>query len=245
MGLVYYENWDGVTAPAMPSGWGYSGAFSTTSSPSSFTPTSSPNVLQFASSGSNGNYVCARDTSDGLSVNSTVSVQANLGVFAATGQPVRWGIWCYGTYATSYGSLTCYFGWLDWHSNEVGISAIVNGTETVLTSVTWTAGTVWYQPILTVSNNPLVGAQSLSIQRLSDSKYLTASNTWQTAYTTVVTSSDKSISDTGYAGLYAEQFGSGFTAYCDDWYFNVPSFAVRTNPLVAYYPFQYYPQFAE
>src|ERR1700728_2266394 len=62
MGLIHFENWDGVTAPNIPSGWNISADLVTATSGA--TPISSPNFLKLPAA-SSGTQTATWGTLDG------------------------------------------------------------------------------------------------------------------------------------------------------------------------------------
>jgi hypothetical protein len=241
MPLAHYENWDGVAAPAVPGGWTAGTGWATSTAAHGFTPTSSPNMAQYTT-GSNGTYYLTYGTPDGNAGNCVV--QANLGIFGATGQAIRLGVTARGSSATPGGSATMYAAWLDWGNSEVGISKIVSGTETAIatTSTGSLSSPVWYTAVFQLNNSAL----QLLIIRLSDGHEMDSSGNFVPAAATAASVTDGTISGSGYCGLYAVQSGTGFWAESDDWYLNTLNPVVLpTRPLVVSYPFAYYPAIAE
>jgi hypothetical protein len=241
MSLVHYENWDGVTAPAIPGGWTAGTGWATSTAAHGFTPTSSPNMAQFTPS-SNGTYYLTYGTTDGNSGN--CYVQSNLGIFGATGFAIRLGLTARGSSATPGGSATMYAGFLDWGAGQVGISKIISGTETAIaTTSTGSLGSpAWYS----VTFTPNMTSLNLQIIRLSDLYSMNSSGVFVSALAIAATVSDSSISGAGYCGLYAVQSGTGFWAVSDDWYlYGLGPVVPPTKPLIVNVPFAYYPQFGE
>jgi hypothetical protein len=251
--LLHYENWDGVTAPAIPSGWTMSSTnLATSSTPSGVTPTSSPNVLALASAATiNTWFTGTYDTLDGNSGN--VIVQANIAWGATITSVSQWSLFCRcGDTTANYSSSTLYYGWVNDPSgppsigssgNQIGISKIVGGTATQLinlTGLTFTSGT-WYTLFFTANGTQL----SLAMQRISDGYWLNSAGSWIPSQATAVAISDSSVTGQGYAGLAAVQTTTADLLYSDDWYlYTIPS-AYPPRPLVVPYPFQYYPSISE
>jgi hypothetical protein len=214
MPLIDAENFDGVTAPAIPSGWSVGSGFATTTAVSGVTPTSSPNMLE-NTVGLAGTYYATYGTADSNSGN--VVVGSDVTLSGASGSAPRVGVTARGSAATLNSSTSTYAAWVDWHSTLVGISKIIAGTETVLFSVTPSSlGNAWYTIGFTLVGSTL----SLTVQRKSDGYWLTSSGAWQSAAAMAISGSDSSITGSGYAGVYMMELGSGFTSYWDGWSFS-------------------------
>ena len=211
MSLIHGENWDGVTAPATPTGWNVS-AFIVTAT-SGATPLSSPNMLSLPA-GSAGSEIITYATQDGNSGNVTVQGTVQFGTGGSSGN--SWGsVVARGNSATlSYSSSTFYELAFSGENGDLEINKVVAGTSTNLASVSISSIStgVWYRISLT-----LVGASlSATAQRLSDNEWLNSSGSWAAAQATAISISDSSISGQGYTG-WAASAGPASATFGDDW----------------------------
>jgi hypothetical protein len=213
------ELWDGVTAPAIPSGWNVDANFSTSSG---FTPVSSPNVLLLASGATTAtNFYATWGTADGNSGYVTVSGYVQFGV----GNKERLGVTARGSASTLNNSSTSFYAcYLSLNPNFpalnslVQIVKIVNGTETSLVAGTTVLGSrfttgAWYQVIFSL-NGPTLSCQ---VVRVSDGFYLQTSNAFGAGAATYLTVTDATIGGSGYAGYFANQGTATSNLIADDW----------------------------
>jgi hypothetical protein len=220
------QNWDGVTAPAQPSGWNYSSAslITTSSLSAGISPTSNPNVLELAATATNASSFATYATADGNGGN--VAAQAN---FAVT----SFGHTCSGglivrasTAAIVQNSSTFYWAILDLFNAQVTLCAVVAGSLTTLATVGTSslAAGMWYGMALACSGTAI----SVTVQRLSDSTWMNQSGTFQPSVANAITVTDSSITGSGYSGLsLAAKID---TAYTDEW---ALSGAVCLTPVTA------------
>jgi hypothetical protein len=206
------QNWDGVSAGSIPSGWTVDSPATTTSTLSGgITPTSSPNVLEVAGAGANTTRFGTYGTLDGTSGNVTVSAYFAVTQFnhtSAGGVTAR-----VSSSAPVLSSSTFYWAELDFFNGQLNLIKVVSGTQTSLGSVATSALAVdtWYL----VSLQPNSSTISVSVQRRADGYYLNSSGNFQSTVATAISVSDSSISGQGYSGVTLAQ-KNGFI-YTDDW----------------------------
>src|SRR5208282_1503695 len=150
MAILHYENWDGVSAPAIPSGWSVTSGLVTLASGSSPTPVSTPNVIE-AQSGSAAFYVATWGTADSNSGN--VSVQGT-GIIGLAGSVVdgQFSVLARGSSSSLlYASSTYYEAQIDRDNQTLYLNSVVSGTSTTLASLGSSSlvSDVWYQITLT------------------------------------------------------------------------------------------------
>lgn len=240
MALIKLENFDGVTAPAVPSGWTFDASLVTTASfLGGVTPTSSPNTAAVIANAALTNFFGTFGTID--SVAGFVSVQANFNCSAAfASTPAVFGLTARSSVnAVVQASSTFY--WLKLTVAAAGqfqLLSVTAGTPTTLATVNSAslAAATWYQVLFTLNGTML----QASCQRLTDSLWLRADGSFGTQ-TAAINLTDSSISGAGYAGFSLE--AKTISSYCDDWSFNSLSApAVPPNhPVVGRVPYGFYP----
>jgi len=198
----------------MPAGWNFDAPYATTASLSgSILPTSSPNVLAPVSA-TNSYFLCTWGTVDGN--NGDVVVQTNVNWFAAGSHKARGACTARGSAPTlNFTNTSFYTGHLDLGQGVSAITKVVNGTQTSLGSVAVTglATSVWYQITFTCLGTLL----TLSVQRLTDSKWLNSGGTFQASFTLAVSLTDATLSGSGYSGILEGNDIAGQSIYFDDW----------------------------
>ncbi|MGO9463087.1 MAG: hypothetical protein ACLQIB_04410 [Isosphaeraceae bacterium] len=233
--LIHYENWDGVSAPALPSNWGFSVGtpLATTASPTGgISPLSSPNVLACDVAGNDTHWPAIYQTPDGNGGN--VLVYASFNAAATTANQT------YGLLARVSGTAidggTSYY-WAQLTPDRIGFAnpahvllyAVVAGTQTLLASVqSVTVSTdEWYQLQLSCQNSTI----AVTLTRASDGYNLNSSGTWQAGATTAISVSDSSVTGSGCAGLTLQSHSDN--AYTDEWYFYGYSGSPQAGPVRA------------
>jgi hypothetical protein len=216
-GAIATQNWDGVTAPALPSGWTYGSGLSTTSTFfASIVPTSSPNALvtgvggalQFATYG----------TLDGAGGN--VSVSANFNETTAA-NAARFGVFLRSNANPTVSTTSTFYSLevqLTPGGNTLSLFKTVLGSYATIAGVNLTSWNVpgWYQLTLTASGTSLTG----TVQRLLDGFYLNSSGLFTATVATAITATDTQISGTGYSGVFISNNGppgNNIYTYTDDW----------------------------
>jgi hypothetical protein len=238
---LHFENWDGVTAPALPSGWttqSGSGIVTATGS-GPVVPISSPNMIEAPGPTFSPNTI-TWGTQDGVGGNVQVT---GTGLFNGGVNNASFAIFARSNASTTlYSSSTFYEAAFSGSGDEIAVSKYVSGTGTFLfgVSAATISSNTWYQLVFTLNGTTI----SLSAQRLSDSYWLNGVGVWQPAMVTAISFSDSSITGQGYAGWSAE---SPQPVYGDNWTLaSLSAPAIPPNaPLVVYFPRQYYPLYAE
>jgi len=212
MSIITSQNWDGVTPPAIPSGWTVSAGLVTTSSGQ----TSPPNSLGSSSPTFSGTTAAMWGTLDSNSGN--VAVQSSL-YLGADGSANRWGLFARADKTPLSGSSMFYALWLanlaSPSSPTLSISLTDHGIESALNGATVPIGGPitggWYTAFLVISGSTLTG----SLQRQSDGAWLTSNGTWGTSQANAISVLDSSLSGSGYAGVLLNGTLAG-TMYSDD-----------------------------
>ena len=202
------QNFDAVTAPALPTGWTYDTGYDT----STTVFTSTPNSLR--ATGTTAQICAYFNTQDANSGNvqttATVSVSGTLS-FAK--------VLCRGTVAP-VGTTGTYYA-ASFKPNTgfrlfrcvAGVTAQVGST--IGTSATFALSTQYIMQI--VAN---AGAQSGNVQRVSDGFWLNTSGVWQSGFVTAVTGADTLIpAANGYGGVAVTQGSTTDKAYFDNFLF--------------------------
>lgn len=217
MGIIKSENWDSVTAPAIPGGWTVDSPLATATT---LAPSSAPNSLVFpAASGNGGIYFATWGTQDGASgevqvsatirfANGTASTEQDVMVFARGSQA-----------ATAWNTVSLYVLTLGMGSSPNGLllqKRIAAATTTIGASVGGSAlanGTN-YRITLKCQGTTITG----TCQRLSDSFWLNSGGTFQSSPATALVATDSSITGQGYAGaaVYLADTTGGNVGL-DDW----------------------------
>jgi hypothetical protein len=242
MSVLHFEQWDGVTAPAIPSGWNVQTGISTTSTGP--TPISSPNMVQVISS-STGFLTATWGTVDGVSGNVTVQGTGCDGTLAGatTGY---FSVFARGSASTLlYASSTFYEAQLSFVNGTLKLNSVVAGSSSTLNTVSTAAltGNQWYQMALTCN----VNAIGVSVQRVSDGFWLTSAGSFQALPATAIALSDATVTGSGYAGWAANSVASTSKIFGDDWTLSsLTAPAVPPNPpVIVRIPFAYYPHLSE
>jgi hypothetical protein len=226
--LIHYENWDSVTAPAIPSGWAVSSPLVTKTAPwpSGINPLSPPNVLAANTTGTTTNYPATYSVADSAGGNVLVYASFNA---AGTSGDQTWGVFARGSaYPLLTGSSSYYWARLSVNPAVCGLYAVVNGTASLLQSVnTGSAltGNVWYQLQLSCEQSTI----AVSVVRGTDGYSLNSSGSFQAGSTVAIAVSDTSVTGSGYAGLTLE--ADSDSAFTDEWYFYQFSGSSQPPPL--------------
>lgn len=226
--LLYSQNWDGVTAPAVPSDFTVSGAVVTSTTIAAATGT---NTLRFPILNSALTYALsnAPDTNNG---NVLVSSKAS---FVNTTGNQDLGV----AARANSGLTTYYYMELAYSVSDsprgMVLGKKVSGTNTVLASVSSTTAFVantYYRVFLETLGTTI----SSKIRRETDGYWLNSSAAWQQAETAWTSQTDSSISGAGYYGPISFLGTGTSVAYQDD--FEVykdastmlPATALRVGP---------------
>lgn len=213
---IKQEDFDGVTAPALPSGWTFGSPLATDASPpGGITPISSPNVLALNAPGNNTHYYGTYGTADSNGGAVSVSGYFNAG---GTTNNQTFGLTLRGNASDlSLSGKTYLWVQLSPFVLACRVYKVVSGTQTLLHSVTLSSLAVpaWYQMTATddASNNV-----NVTVQRVSDGYWLDSSGTFQPGAADVLSFNDSSVTGAGYAG-FTLQSRSDF-ACLDRWVFD-------------------------
>lgn len=245
MPFTLSENWDGVTAPAVPAGWNVDAPYTTSTSH----PYTSPNSLVLGDSSSVKKYATygTADPDHGA----TVAISSRL--YMASGSPVgltaNAGVTFRCSSATMDNSSTsCYWAYLLFDTGmlyaTLYLAKIVNGTATTIASQQNDDQTVganaWYEIAVLASGSTF----NVSLRRPTDGYYMDATGYFTSTSPTyaIPAASDSSIASGDYSGLCALSNRSG-RVFFDDGTISTTSGAVilpPRAPLVVPIPFQYY-----
>jgi hypothetical protein len=218
MSVIKAENWDGVTPPAIPAGWNVDANFTTSTTHEN----SSPNGLAFSNVATvNNRYYGTWATADGVGGNCTVSTYFYYGGLIGT-----WGVTARGSAATLNDSSTNQYVAIiqaqpSYPSGNPGtvwqIGIIQSGVFTSFINLTSVviqrlSANVWYILSLTCNGSAL----SSQIIRTTDGYYMGGGCVFSsTPYT--LSTSDSTLSGSGYTGFYALQGNSGMGMFLDNW----------------------------
>lgn len=238
---TYTQNWDGVTPPAIPSGWTVDSGITTAAPTFGVLPTSNPNLLQYNPSSSNGIFCASYGTQDGNSGN--VQVQANFNA-DAQGSHCRYGLVARASvYPFTSLSGNYYRASLKIDTMTAVIQYVTAGTFNTLSTLN-ILGTLnvntWYTLTFVLQGSSL----SLSILR-SDGYWMGSNGQWQSPgpVQACVGASDSTILTQGYSGLTFEQNATSGNYMCSD------DFSLTTinppnpipTPVIGRVPFGHYP----
>lgn len=200
------QNYDGVTPPALPSGWQAHASYDTSAAQSR----SAPNSLHAASAG--GSLKCANfnmPDDNGGDARSQAAGRVDSG-----GAGAQWGVFLRATNPQSQNNETFYWARIKY---DVGLTLFkrVSGTNTQLGSAVGSGATftkaTWYRLLLRADDTEL----TVQVQRLSDNYWLDSAGNWQAAEQTAISLSDTAISGAGGGGGAYFLAGAG-DAYWDD-----------------------------
>ncbi len=229
MEVITSQNWDGVSPPALPSGWTYDvGLATVTLSGTGVTPVSSPNFL---GSGDSGNWVTATyDTPDSSGGNVLVSAAF---VATSTISPA-------GASAALFARSGAYGVIMRLSTGSIAIARDVTTSPVELVSLSTTfAGQTWYLVQFTCIG-PIL---SVSVQGLTDSLWLQSDGSWGSVPAICLTTSNSAVSGSGTAGIMLYNDNNGYEgttiadAFSDNFEFDSlgdilpPVFVGRYSPI--------------
>lgn len=210
MSTILAENFDGVTAPALPSGWVMAAGYQTETS--SFV--SSPNGLANVT---NNNFGTAyyNTVTDGNGGDAQASAWFHWSASGGGGaSPV---VLCRITSVSAglfTAPLTCYAAIADFGVSGFTLNKVVNGVVTQLGASLSFAFSVGEKYLLYCR---CVGTTIiLRCQRASDGKWCDSSGVFQTGIQDAITRTDSAVSGAGKAGLVIFRQVGGTTIYADD-----------------------------
>jgi hypothetical protein len=212
--LIKSENWDSVTAPAIPTGWNVVGVVTTTTGA---TPISSPNMIATPSSGS-GIYTATWGTPDDNAGNCSVTGTGQFSsVISESGS--NFAVFARANSSTvTYGTSTFYEFCVSGNDGAFEINVFNGAIESNLVDLpVFFVADVWYKISAYLNGSSL----SCTVQRLSDNFWLNmASGSFESDTSdTIVTVTDTEIIGAGYAGWSGIPGPSGPT-FGDDWSFS-------------------------
>ena len=200
----YTQNWDSVTAPsaAFP-GWVLDPAITTTTTPYATTPFSSPNVLTCSTTGAwkYATYQTADGNNGDVTVTGTFAQDEHFFPTPPYTGFWGWAVFARGSSSTLSGTTTQYEGRITFDSQVAAIYADVGGVQTELgwTSFQITRGIMHQMSLQVVGHSP--ASLQLSVQRMSDGFWLDSVGLWFATPAVAVSTTDSSITGSGYAGL--------------------------------------------
>lgn len=210
MGVIHYENWDGASAPALPSGWNSTGDWATTTAGPPLTAPnavtlpggSGPQALTWATLDGNGGDVSVAGTTNDPSPFASLSYAS---VFARCSAS-----------SLVFGTSNYYEARIDYQNSQVLLISHVGATATTIgtvSSVTWTSGG-WYYPTLICNGTTI----SVQVQFGSGGDWLNSSGAFVVSGSPInaISVTDATVTGAGYAGY----IGDGAfvnSQYCDDW----------------------------
>ena len=222
MSLTASENWDGVTPPAIPSGWYVDSALVTSSSQSY----SASNSLNQSTGSSGTRYWGCYATGDGSGTDPVViaaSVWVKLTNTGITTDYEAGLVWRGSADTLNNTSTSQYIAHLSSNlaaeTYKVVFAKQVSGSYGSLASVTTTDfGTGdWYQVLVDFTRLGGANSTSIAVRRSSDSYYLASGGTWQSGATYAISANaDNSLSTGAYGGVYARGATTG-RIWLDDW----------------------------
>ncbi len=210
MGVIASQNWDGVTAPALPAGWSYAARLLT----STAFELSSPNALSLAATSSTAMGFATYDTLDGAAGNVIVSASFYLDPYV--GGTASCGVTARASATSiSQSSGSFYMAWVNFVSGQCNLSNYVSGTATVMAnSYIPVVVSAWYTIFLACNGSNI----TMSVQRLADGYWYSSASGWVPTVCDVLAVVDSTITGQGYSGLMLDSDTySGATWYSDNW----------------------------
>ncbi len=228
---IQTENWDTPAAPAFPpAGWSANANLGTLVPGDALGTISSPNVVHPLTA-SGVVFYTTWQTLDGN--NGDVSALANFGYAGIQSATLNFVVFARGSSTTCGTGTTQYEAtWNVAQSTGAGTIKLfsrVSGTATQIGTVSFTASpSVWFQINLTCSGSVI----SVTVQRMSDSFWLTSGGTYQSGAATAISVSSATITGQGYAGI-ALSSTHLLLPHADDW---TLSASTAANIILTPYP---------
>lgn len=213
MSTLVNENFDGLTPPALPSGWTAVGSWATTASQS----LSSPNSIECSTLTTQSNLFSYNTIAPQADI--TVSAAVMMTAFASGGADQQaMGVVARSSSQAS-GDLTNGYqadiavGPADSHAG-LRLWAVGSTTYTFLAGVGVASFTtsVWYTITLTCTGTTI----TVQVQRSSDSNYLKSDGTWQSGATNAISVTDSTYGSAGYVGLRSYYTVNGTSTFADN-----------------------------
>lgn len=201
MGLSFSQNWDGVTAPAIPAGWNADAAMIT--STSKFV--SSPNSVTCSDTSNTKKYLTYATSSGDDCVNATYST----GVLVVNPGPDTFFHWGGISYRASSATISnasgvYYWAYVAWQHTGLAdliLASVNNGTVTAISTVAISSLTTsaWYTIVVNVTTN----VHKVQFIRQSDGNYMNSSGTFVSGATDAISATNSTITTGNYVGLVA------------------------------------------
>lgn len=241
MPLSYTQNWDGVTPPAIASGWNVDATWTTSASQSY----SSPNSIAVVDNTSTFKWATygTADSSNG--------VIATISSYFLMPSSVTASAWQYGlTYRCSAGTMNnastrCYVVRIQENPAtgvaSIALGTITNGTFASIVSVslggTAFAGQGWHYLEARANSN----AHTVSCQNVASGWWLNSGGTFAAPSVACISTTDATYSTGDYSGLFARCPSNSISIYFDN--FSISSQApnqVIPHPLYVPVPRKFY-----
>ena len=232
MSLNITQNWDGVTAPAIPAGWNADSQMIT----STARYTSSPNCMYLNDSANTKRYVTYGTSSGDDFAVATLSTTVFLAIGGVDGFTYKGGI----SYRASSGTISnatgvYYWAYFNWGGGapELRLASVNNGTVTDITtrSITGTVDNVW----MTIQARCSGTLHQVAFIRNSDGYYLDNTGNFVSGATYAISTTNATITTGNYCGLVASGQTNLNRVYLDD--FSVTSQAAnQVIPHAIYVP---------
>lgn len=209
--MSYSQNFDGVTAPAIPSGMTTTGfGWQTTTGADGIMPTSAPNCA-IVTTASGLAYTLTSSSPD--SSGGDVSVSADVNAYS-TGNPGYVGVVARGSAAVLNSFSSYYAARINYNLGLPEIIKVISGTLTSLDSLSSMLNTIsgWSTPTLSISGSSL----SMTVQDKATGQYYTPSGALQSSPVACLTATDSSITGSGYFGCYAQEISGPIDAFFDN-----------------------------
>lgn len=213
--IITSQNWDGVTPPALPTGWAYDSGFATSARLGSIVPTSSPNMLV---NGVVQAVVAYYQTADNAGGNVRVTSKFT-GQVSGTNDPIG-AVFARGSTLAPTSQRTCYEADIDFYAQTISLwryqqsqPAYLLGTvgASLIGAYAYAAGS-WFTLQLICSGTTI----SVNVES-PDNLWLQTNGTWGATRVNCLQVTDVVVSGSGYGGLVLTN-GSG-DAYTDDFLF--------------------------
>lgn len=231
MATITSQDWDGVSAPSLPSGWTYDSGFATSTAAS----VSPPNALTVGSTGPLYAYYATPDGNGG-----NVRVKASFTIDQL--QPTT-GVYTYvfarGADIGTPGGRSLYYAGIDFELGVVFLGRLHPGGGDILDVLSAPFIGPYAAPLGTWFAVQLVALGSslaVNIQDLSGGLWLQPSGTWGVTQADCLTASDTALTGEGYGGVMLHNVGDpSLSPYSDDFLFETidnPATAARRPAVV-------------
>lgn len=232
MATIHTDNFDGVTAPALPSGWICGAAPGSVYQTETAAFNSAPNGVknQYLS---NNTLMYWNTDDDGNGGDAQASAWFRVGAIGASGLEAY--VLCrLTTAAINFTGCTGYVASLDFGTGAVRLARCSGGGLTNLQTVTVSLSSAPESYLLFCR---CVGTNIIArVQRLSDSKWLDSAGVWQTGAHDCINLVNAAVSGAGKSGVALFLDDAGSSLVLDDFVFEtVPSSGARTQTQAAFF----------